>query len=285
MYYTTGLSFAWAIRISYLLSPHSHGRVMVLFIGEWDLETKIYVLDVLYYWLIICLSYKNFLSSLTTYQIGFTFHCKSGCRSQWIFIVIILLSFSHLTPFWVKCALDRQKLNALKLFRDCFRLETCRREARGHWCAIHTCVLRSPLFFAQHSPTAFSNLECLQHFARTQWRGQVSPPTSSWRRLWLALGIQETGEWAAGPRRNLLEVFGWYCPFLLVRPAGPPSRRRMRSSCVLLTALVALAAYYIYIPLPSSVSDPWKLMLLDATFRSAQQVVRRSPGLILCPFS
>ncbi|ELK13614.1 Arylacetamide deacetylase-like 1 [Pteropus alecto] len=46
----------------------------------------------------------------------------------------------------------------------------------------------------------------------------------------------------------------------------------MRSSCVVLTALVALAAYYIYIPLPNSVSDPWKLMLLDATFRSAQQL-------------
>ncbi|XP_069847986.1 neutral cholesterol ester hydrolase 1 [Dipodomys merriami] len=46
----------------------------------------------------------------------------------------------------------------------------------------------------------------------------------------------------------------------------------MRSSLVLLTALVALAAYYIYIPLPSSVSDPWKLMLLDATFRGAQQL-------------
>ncbi|XP_023069208.1 neutral cholesterol ester hydrolase 1 [Piliocolobus tephrosceles] len=46
----------------------------------------------------------------------------------------------------------------------------------------------------------------------------------------------------------------------------------MRSSCVLLTALVALAAYYVYIPLPGSVSDPWKLMLLDATFRGAQQV-------------
>lgn len=58
----------------------------------------------------------------------------------------------------------------------------------------------------------------------------------------------------------------------------------MRSSCVLLTALVALAAYYIYIPLPSSVSDPWKLMLLDAVFRSAQQVVRRSPALILSPW-
>ncbi|XP_004675024.1 PREDICTED: neutral cholesterol ester hydrolase 1 [Condylura cristata] len=46
----------------------------------------------------------------------------------------------------------------------------------------------------------------------------------------------------------------------------------MRSSCVLLTALVALVAYYVYIPLPGSVSDPWKLMLLDATFRGAQQV-------------
>ncbi|KAM6223155.1 neutral cholesterol ester hydrolase 1 [Rhynchocyon petersi] len=46
----------------------------------------------------------------------------------------------------------------------------------------------------------------------------------------------------------------------------------MRSSCVLLTALVALAAYYVYIPLPNSISDPWKLMLLDATFRGAQQV-------------
>lgn len=67
--------------------------------------------------------------------------------------------------------------------------------------------------------------------------------------------------------------------------ARGPSRGRMRSSCVLLTALVALAAYYIYIPLPSSMSDPWKLMLLDATFRSAQQVVRRSPELILSPSS
>ncbi|XP_062964882.1 neutral cholesterol ester hydrolase 1 [Cynocephalus volans] len=46
----------------------------------------------------------------------------------------------------------------------------------------------------------------------------------------------------------------------------------MRSSCVLLTAVVALAAYYVYIPLPSSVSDPWKLMLLDAIFRGTQQV-------------
>ncbi|PNI77816.1 NCEH1 isoform 3 [Pan troglodytes] len=60
--------------------------------------------------------------------------------------------------------------------------------------------------------------------------------------------------------------------FPLCQPAGEPSRGKMRSSCVLLTALVALAAYYVYIPLPGSVSDPWKLMLLDATFRGAQQV-------------
>uniref|UniRef100_A0A2K5QNH5 Neutral cholesterol ester hydrolase 1 n=2 Tax=Cebus imitator TaxID=2715852 RepID=A0A2K5QNH5_CEBIM len=60
---------------------------------------------------------------------------------------------------------------------------------------------------------------------------------------------------------------------LRVAARCPPRRgAKMRSSCVLLAALVALAAYYIYIPLPSSVSDPWKLMLLDATFRGAQQV-------------
>uniref|UniRef100_A0A8C0H000 Neutral cholesterol ester hydrolase 1 n=1 Tax=Chelonoidis abingdonii TaxID=106734 RepID=A0A8C0H000_CHEAB len=41
----------------------------------------------------------------------------------------------------------------------------------------------------------------------------------------------------------------------------------MKSAFVLLTALVALTAYYVYLPLPSTVSDPWKLMLLDATFR------------------
>lgn len=53
----------------------------------------------------------------------------------------------------------------------------------------------------------------------------------------------------------------------------------MRSSCVLLAALLALAAYYVYIPLPGAVSDPWKLMLLDATFRGAQQVVSRAKGM------
>ncbi|XP_007518014.1 neutral cholesterol ester hydrolase 1 [Erinaceus europaeus] len=46
----------------------------------------------------------------------------------------------------------------------------------------------------------------------------------------------------------------------------------MRASCVLFTTLVALAAYYVYIPLPGSVTDPWKLMMLDAVFRGTQQV-------------
>ncbi|NXR07640.1 NCEH1 hydrolase, partial [Semnornis frantzii] len=45
----------------------------------------------------------------------------------------------------------------------------------------------------------------------------------------------------------------------------------MRTACVLLTALAVLAAYYVYLPLPGTLSDPWKLMLLDATFRATQQ--------------
>ncbi|XP_038597208.1 neutral cholesterol ester hydrolase 1 [Tachyglossus aculeatus] len=46
----------------------------------------------------------------------------------------------------------------------------------------------------------------------------------------------------------------------------------MRASCIALTVAVVLAAYYVYIPLPSTISNPWKLMLLDATFRTAQQL-------------
>ncbi|XP_043848766.1 neutral cholesterol ester hydrolase 1 [Dromiciops gliroides] len=53
---------------------------------------------------------------------------------------------------------------------------------------------------------------------------------------------------------------------------GQPSVARLRCLCVVSTALVALLAYYVYIPLPANISDPWKLMLLDATFRSAQQL-------------
>ncbi|KAF3836452.1 hypothetical protein F7725_029010 [Dissostichus mawsoni] len=35
--------------------------------------------------------------------------------------------------------------------------------------------------------------------------------------------------------------------------------------------LLLAAAYYVYLPLPSGVSEPWKLMLLDALFRSFMQ--------------
>lgn len=37
--------------------------------------------------------------------------------------------------------------------------------------------------------------------------------------------------------------------------------------------LLSAAAYYVYLPLPSGVSEPWKLMLLDALFRSFMQAV------------
>ncbi|XP_062988040.1 neutral cholesterol ester hydrolase 1 [Elgaria multicarinata webbii] len=45
----------------------------------------------------------------------------------------------------------------------------------------------------------------------------------------------------------------------------------MKSAAVLLAGLLALTAYYVYLPLPSTVSDPWRLMLLDAAFRVVQQ--------------
>ncbi|XP_040284178.1 neutral cholesterol ester hydrolase 1 [Bufo bufo] len=46
----------------------------------------------------------------------------------------------------------------------------------------------------------------------------------------------------------------------------------MRTVPVLLAALTALTAYYVYTPLPSTLAEPWKLMLLDATFRLAQDL-------------
>lgn len=52
----------------------------------------------------------------------------------------------------------------------------------------------------------------------------------------------------------------------------------MRAAWLLLPALAALSAYYVYLPLPGTVSDPWKLMLLDATFRAVQQTVRQRSG-------
>ncbi|XP_075717738.1 neutral cholesterol ester hydrolase 1 [Rhinoderma darwinii] len=46
----------------------------------------------------------------------------------------------------------------------------------------------------------------------------------------------------------------------------------MRTLPALLTVLTALTAYYVYTPLPSTLSEPWKLMFLDATFRFAQDL-------------
>ncbi|XP_029002516.1 neutral cholesterol ester hydrolase 1-like [Betta splendens] len=46
--------------------------------------------------------------------------------------------------------------------------------------------------------------------------------------------------------------------------------------------LLSAAAYYVYLPLPSGVSEPWKLMLLDALFRSFMQASDVAHALGLC---
>eukprot|EP00066_Takifugu_rubripes_P004690 XP_003968207.1 PREDICTED: neutral cholesterol ester hydrolase 1-like [Takifugu rubripes] len=46
--------------------------------------------------------------------------------------------------------------------------------------------------------------------------------------------------------------------------------------------LLSAAAYYVYLPLPSGVSEPWKLMLLDALFRSFMQASDAAHALGVC---
>ncbi|XP_044031501.1 neutral cholesterol ester hydrolase 1-like [Siniperca chuatsi] len=46
--------------------------------------------------------------------------------------------------------------------------------------------------------------------------------------------------------------------------------------------LMSAAAYYVYLPLPSGVSEPWKLMLLDALFRSFMQASDVAHALGVC---
>ena len=49
----------------------------------------------------------------------------------------------------------------------------------------------------------------------------------------------------------------------------------MRLLPVVVTLLLTVAvAYYVYIPLPDAIQEPWKLMLLDAGFRAAMHLVR-----------
>ncbi|XP_058043240.1 neutral cholesterol ester hydrolase 1 [Ahaetulla prasina] len=45
----------------------------------------------------------------------------------------------------------------------------------------------------------------------------------------------------------------------------------MKSAVVLLAGWLALTAYYVYLPLPSTVSEPWHLLMLNAMFRVVQQ--------------
>uniref|UniRef100_A0A667YMP3 Neutral cholesterol ester hydrolase 1 n=1 Tax=Myripristis murdjan TaxID=586833 RepID=A0A667YMP3_9TELE len=46
--------------------------------------------------------------------------------------------------------------------------------------------------------------------------------------------------------------------------------------------LLSAAAYYVYLPLPSAVSEPWKLMLLDALFRGFMHVGDMAHTLGVC---
>ncbi|KAF7214179.1 neutral cholesterol ester hydrolase 1 [Nothobranchius furzeri] len=46
--------------------------------------------------------------------------------------------------------------------------------------------------------------------------------------------------------------------------------------------MLAAAAYYVYLPLPSGVSEPWKLMLLDSLFRSFMQASDIAHALGFC---
>ncbi|CAL8292491.1 unnamed protein product [Lota lota] len=46
--------------------------------------------------------------------------------------------------------------------------------------------------------------------------------------------------------------------------------------------LLSAAAYYVYLPLPSGVNEPWKLMLLDAMFRGCMTVGDMAHALGVC---
>ncbi|XP_030072444.1 neutral cholesterol ester hydrolase 1 isoform X1 [Microcaecilia unicolor] len=46
----------------------------------------------------------------------------------------------------------------------------------------------------------------------------------------------------------------------------------MKGAWVLLAAFASFTAYYVYLPLPSAIAEPWKLMMLDAVLRSIQDL-------------
>lgn len=47
----------------------------------------------------------------------------------------------------------------------------------------------------------------------------------------------------------------------------------MRSILIVAILLSIAAAYYIYLPLPSTISEPWKLMFMDSILRGVMHVV------------
>ena len=58
-------------------------------------------------------------------------------------------------------------------------------------------------------------------------------------------------------------------------------RKKMGLKPLVVTVLLTVAvAYYIYLPLPDAIQQPWKLMVLDAGFRSAMHLVR--DGGVFC---
>lgn len=52
--------------------------------------------------------------------------------------------------------------------------------------------------------------------------------------------------------------------------------RTMKRLCGVTLILTLSLSYYIYMPLPATVSEPWKLMLVGATFRTATHLVRKT---------
>lgn len=59
-------------------------------------------------------------------------------------------------------------------------------------------------------------------------------------------------------------------PGEIVQPVGAIMRPLPVFVTVLLTAALA---YYIYIPLPDAIQEPWRLMLLDAALRTTMTLV------------
>ncbi|XP_061099229.1 neutral cholesterol ester hydrolase 1-like [Conger conger] len=58
----------------------------------------------------------------------------------------------------------------------------------------------------------------------------------------------------------------------------------MKGAFALTVLLAATTAYYFYIPLPSTISEPWKLMLIDGVFRGIMHVGRLADSLGVCHF-